>query len=184
MNHTVNHTLLLALMLAPASLIGCDEIQDDDKIVIDVPEVTADVSDLVEAGGCSDVVFTLGAADGTRSLVFWLDTDLAQTAVATGQPQSLTIDLSLEGSLSLHEGTEVVGLECTDTFEDTQVVDVTWEAISGTVELEVLPLEGSDGMPAHGTITLTDAVLSTVGESNLAIESLTWEAGIGWIAAG
>jgi uncharacterized protein YheU (UPF0270 family) len=185
MPHT--NTLLFALALTLA--VGCDEVREDTEDTEDTAAPITDPADvpdlgvLVDAGGCSDVVFTLYAPDGALSLVFSLYTDLAEQAVSTGALQTATVDLAVEGSLVLREGTNVDWLECTDTFDDSQVVDVEWTAVSGEVVLTAEPQEGSD-MPALGTITISNAVLSAEGQGDVLIPSLTWEAGVGWIAAG
>lgn len=168
-------------LLALSLLIGCDEADDTAAETSPVS-----VEDLTVEGGCSDVTFTLDAADGTMSLVFQWSTDLAEQAVLTGTTQTATVDLSAEGALVLRQGTDVDGLECTDMFFESQVVDVEWSAISGTVALTVdtLELEGGYGMPATGTITVTDAVLTADGEEDVHISDITWSADIGWIEAG
>ena len=168
--------LLVALLT-----IGCD-IEEESEVALNPVDLDA----LVTSSGCSDVTLTLDSEGGDLSLVFsWYD-ELAEQALTTGQPQSATIDLSAAGRLVLRSGANVDELECTDYFDDTQVVDVEWEAVSGTVELLVETLQTEDdlGMPAPGSVTITDAVLSADGEDDVIIDTLTWSAGVGWIAAG
>lgn len=179
------------LLCALALTIGCDEGSDTAE---DTEEPTGhtteahltaapDLADLTDDGGCSDVILTRYAADGGLSLVLSLHDGLAADAVATGAQQSAAVDLSAEGSLVLRAGSSVTWLECTDTFDDSQVIETEWTAVSGSVALTVAPQEGSD-MPALGTVTITDAVLSADGAEDVAISSMSWSAGVGWVAGG
>lgn len=182
-------TTMFALSL---SLMGCDVDNDDTSEEANQEtsqEASAsgiDLNALVNASGCSDVVFTLSAADGATSLVFRWSTDLAEQAVSTGETQLETVDLAVDGTLLLRSGDDVDQLECTDTFDDSQWTDVEWTAVSGAVELAVdsLELEDDYGMPAIGTITVRDALLSADGQDDITIDEISWTAEIGWIEAG
>lgn len=178
-----------SLLCALALTIGCSEDGSDtaeeatghttEEHLTAAPDLTA----LTDDGGCSDVILTRYAADGGLSLVLSLHDGLAADAVATGAQQSATVDLSAEGSLVLRAGSSVTWLECTDTFDDSQIIETEWTAVSGSVALTVAPQEGSD-MPALGTVTITDAVLSADGAEDVAISSMSWSAGVGWVAGG
>lgn len=182
-------TTMLALSL---TVMGCDEDNEDtgESTSEETSEETSapdiDLDDLTNASGCSDVVFTLSAEDGRTSLVFRWFTDLADQAVLTNETQTATVDLAVEGTLLLRSGSGVDQLECTDTFDDSQSTDVEWVAVSGSVALTVdsLGLEDDYGMPATGTITVSEALLSADGQDDITIDEISWSAELGWIEAG
>ena len=175
----MNHTS--ALIFALSLTIGCDEsgLDTSEESLTAAPDLSA----LSDDGGCSDVILTRYAPDGALSLVFSLYDSLAADTVAADTPQSTTVDLSTSGSLVLRAGSDVSWLECTDTFDDHQLIETEWTAHSGTVTLTTAPQEGSD-MPVLGTITITDATLSTDNAEDVEIASMTWSAGVGWVTGG
>ncbi len=175
----MNHTSVLLFALALTT--GCDEVGSEpaDGYRTAAP----DLSTLIDDGGCSDIILTRYAPDGGLSLVFSMHDSLAANTVASGTPQSDTIDLSMHGSLVLRSGSDVSWLECTDTFDEQQVIETEWIAHSGAVTLTTTLQEGSD-MPVLGTITITDATLTADNAESVEIASMTWSAGVGWVAGG
>ncbi|MGM0575989.1 MAG: hypothetical protein ACQEXJ_09695 [Myxococcota bacterium] len=198
--------LFAALALSAASLLtACEDdgdATDTPRDVADVPgDAPADVPDtahdtsdltpapdtglLVDAGGCADLVMSLGSEADDLVLVFDYQGEVAKAAYeAESGEASATLDVATEASLELRQGTKVTALVCNDALDGSEEVVTTWTATAGTAHVEVVSdgiHEPWDAYPGDATITLTDVVLEAEGAEQVVIPTLTWSAAVGWL---
>ena len=192
---------LLCLLLASTTLVACDEEKDTGEVddtaetddtgeVDDTGETgetgttdTPDVGDLVDPGGCGDMMLTLASSDRSTVLAFQMSKGLTREAYENGGKATATLTLPDDGTLSLHRGDGITELFCNDVFTDTIVIDETWEATAGEVTITVVS-EGIDhghAIPGTATITIDSATLQLSGSEDITIEALSWEAAVGWL---
>ena len=132
-------------------------------------------------GEHDDALTTAAAAVVVESLLRQTEVDAGQTG-----PDLQRLESALLSWESLEDAKTAARQEWQDTFDDSQWTDIEWTAVTGAVELTVdsLELEDDYGMPAIGTITVRDALLSADGQDDIAIDEISWTAEIGWIEAG
>jgi len=143
-----------------------------------------DLAALVNAGGCADLAMTLGSDAGDLVLIFTTSGVTQAAYDAKDGTATVTLDLADEGSLELWQGIEVTNLPCNDALNGTEEVVTTWSVVSGTAEVTVVSAsehEPWDEYPGDATLTLSDAVLVADGAEDVIIDSLSWEAWVGWL---
>lgn len=144
-----------------------------------------DLTTLVNEGGCSDVAMTKMSADDTLALLVVSDTELAAQAYADGgAPITVTYDLAAgQGRVELWQGVGMSSLMCNDVMEGHEVVNTTWTATSGTVELTITPTGTASDWewPATGDVTLTGVVLEAAGAETVTVPTTSWSAHVGWL---
>ncbi|HJN75304.1 MAG TPA: hypothetical protein QGF58_15350 [Myxococcota bacterium] len=173
----------LAWTLMAGCTGGPDDTADTDDTGIDVLPAP-DLSDLSQAGGCVDLVMTMGDPSGELVLIFNHGAGLAQQAFEGEGTAQATLDLATEGSLELWQGVAVTNIPCNDALYGNELVVSTWTVTSGVAEVEVV----SDGSstawgeyPGGATLKLTDVVLSEEGAEDVEIDELEWTAWVGWM---
>ena len=179
-------------LLGLAGLVACVGPHDsadsvDSAETGDSGELVAapDLAVLVDASGCGDVQMVLGDPGGELLLLFSYNGGLAQAAYESEAGQAgVELELAVEGSLELWRGTSVTNIPCNDALNGDEEVLQSWLAVQGSAIVEVV----SDGTtepwgeyPGTATLELSDVVLSSEGVEDVAIESLSWSAHVGWL---
>ncbi len=173
-----------------AAMVACG-----DKDTSDTGGDSGDTgSDLVAApdlttlgidGGCSDVAMTKMSADDTLALLVVSDTELAAQAHADGgAPITVTYDLAAgEGRVELWQGVGMSSLLCNDVVNGDEVLNTTWVATQGTVELTITPNGTATDWewPATGAVTLTGVELQAAGAETVTLPTTSWSAQVGWL---
>ena len=163
---------LIPLLLLP--LTGCPDEASEDTAA---PAVEApDLSTLTVFEGCGDVFMAASNADYTLMLLYRHPQGLLDAVEGSGEAASSTVDLAVEGELTLYRGTELWGKLCSDySFAE---IDATWTATFGVAYLEVEPLAEGEDWP-WATLDLEGAVLESPGVDPVAIDEMTWSADVG-----
>lgn len=144
-----------------------------------------DLDSLVVEGGCGDVVMYVGSEDRSLVLVAHAENLSEQSFLAGATPVSVTYDLADEPDrLELLQGHDVFDLYCNDVLTD-QRVDTTWTPVSGRITVTVTSTnEATDWGEHYGdaTILVEDVVLESPVAEDVTIDSMSWEAYVGWMA--
>lgn len=161
-------------------IVGCGD-SDSQLELAPAPDLTG----LVDASGCADLMMALGDPSGELVLVFSYDGALAQQAFESGTgAASAALDLASQGSLELWQGSSVTNLPCNDALTGDEEVLRSWLTVSGSAALTVTSdgvHEPWDAYPGTADLELSDVVLSSEGAEDVVIESLGWSAYVGWL---
>ncbi len=170
--------ITLLSLVSALTLVACEETPPTTT----TPTTTGgpDLSTLVWEGGCGDVTMYAGSEDRSLILVFHHYDNLTEQSYDAGEP--ITVELEAAGRVELVQGHDVFDLYCNDVLDD-EVVDRTWEAVSGTVTLTVAATGEQDPWAtyADATLELDQVLLQADDEEDVLIDSMSWEAFVGWL---
>ncbi|MCR9163337.1 MAG: hypothetical protein NXI35_21795 [bacterium] len=139
--------------------------------------------DTLEASGCGDMVVYGRSDDDTIALVMHIDDELVADAAASGEIYEATRPIEDFVTFEVLVGAFVSAPLCNDVIIEETVVEQTWVATAGSVDITIDPVEGAAPFEVQGyaTMELSAVEVTYEGVTETLEDVVLADVAVGWL---